>query len=180
MVRDVQDLVRYGPGITVAKTTAGTDPFGNLAGFTLRGVSNNRVQMLIDGTRVIESIVDGNRVNMANLKSGRDHPRTGRRDVGCRCVERRRCLRHQGSGRLPQGPQVRRPADLAIGKGDTVWLSGSSGLGRSTLLKALAGWWRFGEGCIELSNGHLCLMPQQAYMLLAPLVAAATGSSELC
>jgi hemoglobin/transferrin/lactoferrin receptor protein len=69
MVRDVQDLVRYGPGITVAKTTAGTDPFGNLAGFTLRGVSNNRVQMLIDGTRVIESIVDGNRVNMANLKA---------------------------------------------------------------------------------------------------------------
>lgn len=71
MVRDVQDLVRYEPGITVAKTTSGTDPFGNLAGFTIRGVSNNRVQMLIDGTRVIESIVDGNRdfVNMANLKA---------------------------------------------------------------------------------------------------------------
>ena len=71
MVRDVQDLVRYEPGITVAKTTAGTDPFGNLAGFTIRGVSNNRVQMLIDGSRVIESIVDGNRdfVNMANLKA---------------------------------------------------------------------------------------------------------------
>ena len=71
MVRDVQDLVRYEPGITVAKTTSGTDPFGNLAGFTIRGVSNNRVQMLVDGTRVIESIVDGNRdfVNMANLKA---------------------------------------------------------------------------------------------------------------
>ena len=71
MVRDVQDLVRYEPGISVAKTTSGTDPFGNLAGFTIRGVSNNRVQMLVDGTRVIESIVDGNRdfVNMSNLKA---------------------------------------------------------------------------------------------------------------
>ncbi|MBR1222308.1 TonB-dependent hemoglobin/transferrin/lactoferrin family receptor [Bradyrhizobium sp. U87765 SZCCT0131] len=70
-VRDVQDLVRYEPGITVGKTTSGTDPFGNLAGFTIRGVSNNRVQMLVDGTRVIESITDGNRdfVNMANLKA---------------------------------------------------------------------------------------------------------------
>jgi hemoglobin/transferrin/lactoferrin receptor protein len=71
MVRDVQDLVRYEPGVTVAKTTSGTDPFGNLAGFTIRGVSNNRVQMIVDGSRVIESIVDGNRdfVSMTNLKA---------------------------------------------------------------------------------------------------------------
>ena len=48
MVRDIQDLVRYEPGISVAKTTSGTDPFGNLAGFTIRGVSNNRVQMLVE------------------------------------------------------------------------------------------------------------------------------------
>lgn len=71
MVRDVQDLVRYEPGISVAKVTSSTDPFGNLAGFTIRGVSNNRVQMLVDGTRVIESIVDGNRdfIDMSNLKA---------------------------------------------------------------------------------------------------------------
>jgi hemoglobin/transferrin/lactoferrin receptor protein len=71
MVRDVQDLVRYEPGISVAKVTSSTDPFGNMAGFTIRGVSNNRVQMLIDGTRVIESIVDGNRdfIDMSNLKA---------------------------------------------------------------------------------------------------------------
>lgn len=71
MVRDPQDLVRYEPGITVSKTTSSVDPFGNLAGFTIRGVSNNRVQMLIDGTRVIESITDGNRdfINMSNLKA---------------------------------------------------------------------------------------------------------------
>lgn len=70
-VRDVQDLVRYEPGITVSKTTSGVDPFGNLAGFTVRGVSNNRVLELVDGARVIESIVDGNRdfVGTGNLKA---------------------------------------------------------------------------------------------------------------
>jgi hemoglobin/transferrin/lactoferrin receptor protein len=71
MVRDVQDLVRYEPGISVGKNTSSVDPFGNMAGFTIRGVSNNRVQMLVDGTRVIESITDGNRdfIDMSNLKA---------------------------------------------------------------------------------------------------------------
>jgi hemoglobin/transferrin/lactoferrin receptor protein len=70
-VRDIQDLVRYEPGVTVSKTTSSVDPFGNLAGFTVRGVSNNRVMMLVDGARVIESIVDGNRdfVGTGNLKA---------------------------------------------------------------------------------------------------------------
>lgn len=71
MVRDIQDLVRYEPGVTVSKTTSSVDPWSNNSGFTIRGVSGNRVQMLVDGTRVIEGIVDGNRdfVNMSNLKS---------------------------------------------------------------------------------------------------------------
>jgi vitamin B12/bleomycin/antimicrobial peptide transport system ATP-binding/permease protein len=69
-------------------------------------------------------------------------------------------------------------ADLTINKGETVWLSGASGLGKSTLLKALAGLWRFGEGRVELPRGHLCFMPQQVYMPLAPLVAAAIYPSE--
>lgn len=70
-VRDIQDLVRYVPGVTVSKTTSSVDPFGNLAGFTIRGVSNNRVMMLVDGARTIESIVDGNRdfVGTSNLKA---------------------------------------------------------------------------------------------------------------
>ena len=64
-------FTRYVPGVTVSKTTSGVDPFGNLAGFTIRGVSNNRVMMLVDGARVIESIVDGNRdfVGTGNLKA---------------------------------------------------------------------------------------------------------------
>lgn len=78
----------------------------------------------------------------------------------------------------PDKRPLLRIGDIAINKGDTVWLSGASGLGKSTLLKALAGLWTFSEGRIELPEGHLCFMPQQVYMPLAPLVAAAAYPSE--
>ena len=60
-VRNAQDLVRYEPGVNVPRQTSGTDPFGNLGSFSIRGVGGNRVQIQIDGTRVQEQITDGNR-----------------------------------------------------------------------------------------------------------------------
>ncbi|MEN5082180.1 TonB-dependent hemoglobin/transferrin/lactoferrin family receptor [Bosea sp. TWI1241] len=61
MTRDTQDLVRYQPGVSVNRQTTSTDPFGNFGGFTIRGVGGNRVQMQVDGSRVIERITDGTR-----------------------------------------------------------------------------------------------------------------------
>jgi hemoglobin/transferrin/lactoferrin receptor protein len=71
MTRDTQDLVRYQPGVSVNRITSGTDPFGNYGGFTIRGVGGNRVQMQVDGSRVIERITDGNRdfVDLPFLKN---------------------------------------------------------------------------------------------------------------
>ncbi len=60
-IRDAQDLVRYEPGINVPRQTSGTDPFGNLGSFNIRGVGGNRVQLQVDGTRIQEQISDGNR-----------------------------------------------------------------------------------------------------------------------
>jgi len=59
--RDTQDLVRYEPGVSVPRQTSGTDPFGNYGGFVIRGVGGNRVQVRVDGARVIERITDGTR-----------------------------------------------------------------------------------------------------------------------
>lgn len=69
--RDVQDLVRYQPGVTVDRVTSGTDPWHNLGGFTIRGVTGNRVQIQVDGARVQERITDGTRdlVDLATMKS---------------------------------------------------------------------------------------------------------------
>ncbi|MCU4181085.1 TonB-dependent hemoglobin/transferrin/lactoferrin family receptor [Bosea sp. BH3] len=71
ITRDTQDLVRYQPGVFVNRQTSSTDPFGNYGGFTIRGVGGNRVQMQVDGSRVIERITDGNRdfVDLPFLKS---------------------------------------------------------------------------------------------------------------
>lgn len=60
-ITDMQDLVRYEPGVTVARTTSGTDPFATFGGFNIRGVGGNRVQILVDGSRTPERIIDGTR-----------------------------------------------------------------------------------------------------------------------
>ncbi|KAA0968136.1 TonB-dependent hemoglobin/transferrin/lactoferrin family receptor [Aureimonas fodinaquatilis] len=69
-VRDIQDLVRYEPGVSVNRTTSITNPWGQLAGFTIRGMSGNRILMTVDGTRVQEQITDGSRdfFDMSNFK----------------------------------------------------------------------------------------------------------------
>ena len=70
-INDAQDLIRHVPGVTVSRKSSGADPFANLSGFNIRGVGGNRLQVQVDGSRIIEEIQDGNRnfVDMSNLKS---------------------------------------------------------------------------------------------------------------
>lgn len=70
-VRDIQDLVRYEPGISVDRQTSLTNPFGQLNSFSIRGVGGNRVQILVDGSRVQERITDGSRdlIDPWNMKA---------------------------------------------------------------------------------------------------------------
>lgn len=67
----IEDLVRNEPGVTVFRQTSGTDPFNSFQGFKMRGVSGNRVQMMVDGSRVQERIIDGTRdlTDPANMKA---------------------------------------------------------------------------------------------------------------
>ncbi len=58
---DMQSVVRYTPGVTVPRTTSGTDPFNTFSSFNIRGVGGNRVQIRVDGSRVAEQIQDGTR-----------------------------------------------------------------------------------------------------------------------
>jgi hemoglobin/transferrin/lactoferrin receptor protein len=71
IVRDIQDLVRHEPGVSVDRQTAIANPWGQLTGFTIRGMSGNRVQMLVEGSRVQERITDGSRdlVDPFNMKA---------------------------------------------------------------------------------------------------------------
>ncbi|MEX2518383.1 MAG: TonB-dependent hemoglobin/transferrin/lactoferrin family receptor [Paracoccaceae bacterium] len=61
MITDMQELMRYEPGIDVDRQTSSTDPFNTFGGFTIRGVGGNRTQILVDGSRAPERIIDGTR-----------------------------------------------------------------------------------------------------------------------
>lgn len=55
LVRDIQDLVRYEPGVSVG----GTGSRFGLDGFTIRGVGGNRVLTMVDGIRMAEEFSFG-------------------------------------------------------------------------------------------------------------------------
>lgn len=65
-----QELIRHQPGIQVNRQVSGTDPYANLSGYVIRGVGDNRVQIQVDGARVIERSLDGNRdfVDLSMMK----------------------------------------------------------------------------------------------------------------
>jgi hemoglobin/transferrin/lactoferrin receptor protein len=70
MHQTIEDMIRYEPGISVARQTSRTDPFSSLGGFTIRGVSTNRVLTIVDGSRVIERITDQTRdfIDLGHMK----------------------------------------------------------------------------------------------------------------
>lgn len=70
-INNIQELIRYQPGVQVNRQSSGTTPFGGLGGFTIRGVGGNRVQIVVDGARVMEANDAGNRdfVDLSTLKA---------------------------------------------------------------------------------------------------------------
>jgi putative ATP-binding cassette transporter len=69
--------------------------------------------------------------------------------------------------------------DVTIGLGEQVLVSGPSGTGKSTLFRALAGVWPFGEGQIELpKHARVMILPQRPYFPIAPLAAAVAYPAE--
>ena len=73
---------------------------------------------------------------------------------------------------LPDGRMMRPNISLAADPGSAVLITGVSGLGKSTLLRAIAGLWPFGRGKIKLSDGRSMFLPQRAYLPLGTLADA--------
>src|SRR5207247_2127170 len=71
---------------------------------------------------------------------------------------------------LDDGTAVIQSADLAIMSGEKVLLTGESGTGKSTLVRALAGVWPWGKGEIEIATGaKLLILPQRPYVPMGTL-----------
>jgi putative ATP-binding cassette transporter len=79
------------------------------------------------------------------------------------------------SVRLPDGRELARAEKLAIKPGDHVLVTGPTGSGKTTLIRALAGAWPFGKGKIEVPDkADVLALPQNAYLPLGTLKRALT------
>src|SRR5436305_4748861 len=76
---------------------------------------------------------------------------------------------------LSDGTVVVDDADVTVELGERVLVQRESGTGKSTLVRAIAGLWPWGEGEITLKRGaKMLLMPQKPYIPLGTLRRAAT------
>lgn len=65
-------------------------------------------------------------------------------------------------------------AFIEIAPGERVLVVGESGTGKSTLVRAIAGLWPWGEGEVEIDRDGLFVMPQRPYVPLGTLRRAVT------
>lgn len=73
---------------------------------------------------------------------------------------------------LPDGQMLRPNISLAASPRDSLLITGASGTGKSTLLRAIAGLWPFGRGRIRVGDGRSLFLPQRPYLPLGTLANA--------
>src|SRR6516162_428557 len=73
---------------------------------------------------------------------------------------------------LPDGRPLRQDIALSAGPEKPVLITGPSGVGKSTVLRAIAGLWPFGRGRIRVTDGRALFLPQRPYLPLGTLADA--------
>lgn len=71
--------------------------------------------------------------------------------------------------KMPDGHNLLNISELVIEPGKIVWLRGRSGLGKTTLLRLIAGAWNFAGGTLHRPDASMLVLSQKPYMPNAPL-----------
>jgi putative ATP-binding cassette transporter len=79
----------------------------------------------------------------------------------------------------PDGRTLIEPVDAVIERGDRIAITGPTGVGKRTLLRAIAGIWRFGRGRVEMPVGtRAAFLPQRPHLPIGTLRAALSYPAE--
>jgi vitamin B12/bleomycin/antimicrobial peptide transport system ATP-binding/permease protein len=82
--------------------------------------------------------------------------------------------------RLPNRESLVNAEHIVLSPGDRVLVTGPSGIGKSTLFRAIAGIWPFGSGRILVpKDAKVMLLPQRPYFPVASLAAAVSYPARL-
>ncbi len=71
---------------------------------------------------------------------------------------------------LPDGRKLLDALDLRVAPGERLLVSGPTGSGKSTLVRAIAGIWPFGEGRVTTPAGRMLFVPQRPYLANGRLI----------
>ncbi len=73
---------------------------------------------------------------------------------------------------LPDGRPLHEDVAISVPPGDALLVTGPSGVGKSTLLRAVAGLWPFGNGRVRVADVKTLFLPQRPYLPLGTLADA--------
>ncbi|TGW14680.1 ABC transporter ATP-binding protein/permease [bacterium NHP-B] len=78
----------------------------------------------------------------------------------------------------PAGKKIQHVGDKNLAPSASTLIKGPSGIGKSTLLRALQGMWLFGEGTIDYPAARFFFLPQKPYLPLGKLKEVITYPQE--